>query len=138
MQWNGGKNCGFSEADKDKLYICQDEDESRPDAEAQIQDPDSLWHEVRRLTALRKEHPALLAFGGFSVIYAEKNKYPRTAETETVWVVLNPSDREITLEKEDITQIPEDAEAFYHIHEPAVYHSGRLCVPAQSATFFIR
>ena len=142
MQWNGGKNCGFSEADKDKLYICQDEDESRPDAEAQIQDPDSLWHEVRRLTALRKEHPALLAFGGFSVIYAEKNKYPfiyqRTAETETVWVVLNPSDREITLEKEDIPQIPEDAEAFYHIHEPAVYHSGRLCVPAQSATFFIR
>lgn len=156
MQWNHEKNAGFSEAEKEKLYICQDEEADRPLAEEQMQDEDSLWHEVKRLIALRKSHPALLSFGSFETIYVKKNAYPliykREADGEMIYVVLNPSGKDITLEKKEIREVMgaaidavadtatvmEEAALLYSVKKPAVWENGTLMIPAQSATFFLQ
>ncbi|MCX2732672.1 alpha-amylase family glycosyl hydrolase [Saccharopolyspora sp. NFXS83] len=59
MQWNDGPNAGFSSAPADDLYIPIDPSSDRPNVQAQREDPGSLLHFVRRLLALRKQHPEL-------------------------------------------------------------------------------
>ena len=60
MQWDDAlPNAGFSDAEPDQLYLPQDPDPHRPTVAAQLDDPHSLLHTVRRLLALRAAHPAL-------------------------------------------------------------------------------
>jgi maltose alpha-D-glucosyltransferase/alpha-amylase len=60
MQWDDAlANAGFSDAEPDLLYLPQDPDPHRPTVTAQLTDPSSLLHTVRRLLALRAAHPAL-------------------------------------------------------------------------------
>lgn len=93
MQWNHEKNNGFSTADADKLYIKMDDADDRPTAIDQIEDENSIYHEVKRLIALRKEHPALLADGSIEFL---TDSYPlaylrKAADgSETLLVVINP------------------------------------------------
>lgn len=143
MQWNEEKNAGFSAADKEQLYICQDETEDRPLVSVQMQDENSLWKEVQRLIAFRKKHPALLADGDFEPVFAVQNAYPlvykRSTEEETVYVVLNPSGKEVCLNHQ---QLPEETRKIlaagqicYSIHGQAVMQGNGVQVPAGSATF---
>ncbi len=63
IQWNDSPNAGFSSAPPAKLYAPLIADERfgyrRVNVAAQQADPDSLWHTVRRMIALRKAHRAL-------------------------------------------------------------------------------
>ena len=140
MQWDESKNAGFSEAEKEKLYICQDEASDRPCVSAQMQEENSLWHEVQRLITFRKEHPALLSFGIFEPVYVEKDKYPliykRTSEEECIYVVLNPSGETVNVDDDKITNVLKNAEMIYCVHEEASLTDGGLNIPAESATFF--
>ncbi len=62
MQWDAGPNAGFSDAPPDKLYAPVIAD--GPYAHTQVNlaaaqaDPDSLWHRLLHLVAVRKAHPA--------------------------------------------------------------------------------
>jgi maltose alpha-D-glucosyltransferase/alpha-amylase len=62
MQWNGGQNAGFSEAAPGQLYApvidAARYGYRQVNVEAQRADPGSLWNTLRRMIALRKEHPA--------------------------------------------------------------------------------
>ncbi len=102
MQWDGGVNAGFSAAPKHKLYIRQDESADRPTVQKQMEEKDSLYHEVQKLTALRQTHKALQSNGGITFVYAKENAYPmaymRDFEEEKILVVLNPSEREESFE----------------------------------------
>ncbi len=95
MQWDASVNAGFSLAGEEKLYIPLDPAPDRPTVKGQMEDPASLYHEVKELIAFRKGHPALRSRGGIEFIYAEKNAYPfayvRSAEDEKILVILNPS-----------------------------------------------
>jgi len=68
MQWTEGPNAGFSEADPARLYLpVVDDPAFGPQAvsvEAELRDPGSLLHWVRRLVALRRSHP-VFGLGGF-------------------------------------------------------------------------
>ena len=101
MQWDDSLNAGFGNSPKDMLYIRQDESSDRPTAAAQMRDKDSLWHEVKRLIALRKQHTALQSWGGIEIVCAEKNAYPlayiRHDGSEKLLIVLNPSDKFVEL-----------------------------------------
>lgn len=88
MQWNGGKNAGFSTADPDKLYIPIDPDPNRPTVEKQVRDRNSLLNFVRRVMALRKQHPELGTQAGVRVFHED---YPLTyLRGDRFLVTVNP------------------------------------------------
>lgn len=91
MQWNSGKNHGFSESDTP--YLPTDSRPGAPTVEAQLQDEGSLLHFVKKLIALHRNTPALWAEGGFEVLEAG---YPfvftREAEGRKLLIAINPSD----------------------------------------------
>ncbi len=62
MQWDAGPNAGFSSADPGTLYAKPIEDETfgyaKVNVAVQQVDPQSLWHTIRGMIAVRKAHPA--------------------------------------------------------------------------------
>ena len=62
MQWSDQVNGGFSESDVDMLYAPLIGDEvygiSSINVARQKQDPDSLFHQIRQMIEVRKQHPA--------------------------------------------------------------------------------
>ena len=63
MQWTGEENAGFSTAPAGQFYAPLINDArfgyQQVNVAAQITDPDSLWHTLQRLIALRKRMPVL-------------------------------------------------------------------------------
>lgn len=102
MQWDNSTNAGFSAAPEEKLYIPLDESADRPTAAAQMADENSLRSEIKRLIAIRQAHKALQSRGEIKFVYAEKNEYPlayiRSCEEESLLVVINPADRDVSFE----------------------------------------
>lgn len=96
MQWNTGKNAGFSTADDASLlYLPIDPDENRPSVEAQEGDPDSVLNNLRALIRLRADTPALGNDGSFEIVYALEETYPlvykRSDGHSSYYIVVNPS-----------------------------------------------
>ena len=134
MQWDGSVNAGFSNASAEKLYIQQDKGADRPTVETQKEDKDSLYHEIRKLIAVRREHEALLNRGEINFVYAKPNTYPlaytRSAEKEKILVVINPSGQKV--------QFPYDGklgEVLYQFGEAAESNGKVVSVAPQSAVF---
>lgn len=134
MQWDGSVNAGFSNASAEKLYIQQDKGADRPTVETQKEDKDSLYHEIRKLIAVRREHEALLNRGEINFVYAKPNTYPlaytRSAEKEKILVVINPSGQKV--------QFPYDGklgEVLYQFGEAAESNGKVVSVAPQSAAF---
>lgn len=137
MQWDANRlNDGFSAAPPQDLYIPMDTRPDRPTVAAQRRDPDSLWHTVQALIALRMAHPALQSEGRIEFLYCEKNAYPllyrRTADGETVLIALNPSSRPAQCPYKGALGTP-----IYRLGALPTLADGRLCVPAASAAFFL-
>lgn len=135
MQWDNSVNAGFSTASKEKLYIPMDESADRPTVKEQKAAADSLYHEVKRLIAIRMEHKALQSKGEIEFVYAEKNAYPfaylRSTQDEKILVVVNPADR--------ATVFPcgyELKECIYSFGEAMRVENGKMLVPATSAGFY--
>ncbi len=98
MQWSDKKNKGFSTAPAAKLYLPVDNEKDAPTVSRQEKDPDSLLSTVKQLISLRHNSKAFKADGNFTLLYAEKNKYPfiymRKSGAERFIVALNPSGNE--------------------------------------------
>jgi maltose alpha-D-glucosyltransferase/alpha-amylase len=98
MQWNSGKNLGFSTAPAEMLYLPIDPSQDAPRVEAQEKVEDSLLNRTRRLIRLKRSEPALAAYAEFVPLYARKGEYPfvyaRAKGKDTVIVILNPSGKE--------------------------------------------
>jgi maltose alpha-D-glucosyltransferase/alpha-amylase len=97
MQWDGGLNAGFSDVPPERLYAPPIDDERfgchRVNVAAQRADPESLWHALRRMMAIRKTH---LAFSRGSCDFVPlKNRavlaIVRAYEGETILAVHNLS-----------------------------------------------
>ena len=135
MQWDDTTNAGFSSAPASDLYITMDPGKDRPTAKAQMTDPDSLYHEVKKLIQIRQSSKALLSRGTIEFVYAEKNQYPlayvREAEGEKVLVIINPSDKE-----QSFPYSAELKDALYTIGGKAESKDGTITIAAQSAGFY--
>mgnify|MGYP002859607853 CR=1 FL=1 len=97
MQWNYGKNLGFSTADASALYLPIDPDANAPTVESEEKDNNSLLNKTRHLIALRHSEPALANYAEFVPLFAEDNAYPfvyaRANGDNVVIVMLNPAGR---------------------------------------------
>ena len=97
MQWDNSLNAGFSSGKVEDLYIPLDTAPDRPDAGSQMADKDSLWHEVKKLNALRMSNKALQNLSPVEFLSSgDKRKgsplaYKRGSGKGSVVVVLNPS-----------------------------------------------
>jgi maltose alpha-D-glucosyltransferase/alpha-amylase len=97
MQWKIGIKAGFSSADPKTFYLPLDPSPERPCVAAQENDPRSLLNKVRRLSALRRENPALGNDGVFLPLWSRNRGYPfiyerRHGENRAL-ILLNPSRR---------------------------------------------
>ena len=90
MQWNSGKNLGFSEGCQDNLYLPVDPAQDAPTVEAQERDPASLLNTVKAILALRQEQPDLQADANLEIIIGEKEQ-PLVYRRGGLLVALNPS-----------------------------------------------
>lgn len=99
MQWDKTANAGFSAARKDKMYIRLDESADRPDAASQMNDPASLWNEVKKLNELRMNNKALQSCAGIEFVsVGYPLVYKRKCAEQTVTVIINPADKPCTVE----------------------------------------
>jgi glycosidase len=104
MQWNSGKNLGFSTAASEKLYLPVDTAKNAPNVEAEEKDTNSLLNRTRRLIKLKHTEPALADYAEFIPLFAKENTYPfvyaRAKDKNVVLVMLNPSGKEASAEFE--------------------------------------
>ena len=134
MQWDSRLNAGFSEAAKEKLYIPLDPDIDRPTAEKQMADPNSVYHEVKKLIKIRQSVPVLQSEAKIEFLYCEEKAYPlvyrRTDGKESVLVVLNPSGRDVSFD-----YAGKLGEVIYQNGGELKSEAGKLYVPAAAAVF---
>ena len=91
MQWNQGKNLGFSDGRETDLYLPVDPAADAPTVAAQEGDPDSMLNTVKSLLELRHSHEDLQADAGFEVVYAEEGKVPFVYRRGSLLAAVNPS-----------------------------------------------
>lgn len=94
MQWNHGRNLGFSKANPSRLYLPVDPAKDAPTLADQKKDPASLWHLVKALIALRHSSRALGAQGRITLLHTD---YPtvflREFSKERFIVAVQPANR---------------------------------------------
>ena len=87
MQWDDGPNAGFS---SHTPWISVNPNYRSVNVQAQENDPDSVLNFYRKLTALRRESPALI-YGDFTRLKTKKNLfcYTREKDGEKYLVIIN-------------------------------------------------
>ncbi|HMB23969.1 MAG TPA: maltose alpha-D-glucosyltransferase, partial [Anaerolineales bacterium] len=98
MQWEAGPAAGFSEAPLQSLYAPVIESETynpqRVNVASRRADPDSLWHVIRKMIAIRQQH-STFGWGSFEWIDLSNNSiaaFQRTHSEETIFSIHNLSD----------------------------------------------
>ena len=97
MQWDNGKNLGFSEGRAEDLYLSVDPDPNGATVESQEADENSMLHHVRRLIALRHEYEALGNYSPFQVYSAEEGSRLFAYKRGEMLVAVNPGKEELEL-----------------------------------------
>lgn len=95
MQWNSGKNLGFSDAPPDMLYLPVDSASDAPTVEAQQNDKQSMLNTVRDLISLRHAHDDLKADGDFEVLHAVPGDPLFVYRRGALRIFVNPSLNEV-------------------------------------------
>ena len=86
MQWTAGSNAGFSSAEP---WLGVNPNYRQINADAELADPDSVYHHYRKLIALRHGHP-IVARGDFSMLLPQDEQvyaFTRRLDSEA-WLVL--------------------------------------------------
>lgn len=96
MQWNKGKNLGFSSADPKDIYLPVDMSEDAPNVEDAIKDPNSLIHLFRKLIELRNTYKDLGNVQNFELIHAVEHNKLVIYRRGQFYFICNPSSYEET------------------------------------------
>jgi len=135
MQWNTSLNAGFSSASQSELYIPLDTSKDRPDAQSQMADTGSLWHEVKKLIALRRQYKSLQNMSPVEFISHGENKsplaYKRSGGDETIFVALNPSSKAAEMKLSSA----EKMRIIYTVGKESTLDNGIIKIPATSGIF---
>lgn len=129
MQWDNSKNCGFSTAEEQKLYVPQDSSADRPTVLEQENDKSSLWNEIRNLIQFRNNNPALQSYGEIDFLQiGYPLVYKRSFQNQSITVIINPADRKCCVE------IPE-GKIVYSTGGSGIYTHGTYIVDGGTALF---
>ncbi len=90
MQWDGGKNLGFSQADADAIYLPVDPDPGNATVAAQEADPDSMLNHIRQVLRVRQAYPDLGNYASFAPVYAKEGKRGFMYSRGNMLVAVNP------------------------------------------------
>ena len=93
MQWNDSPSAGFTKVQPFAPLLSGDYSPKQVNVADQMADPYSLFHAIRRMVAIRKEHPAF-GCGNFEPVDAGTNAiaaYQRTYGNETMLILNNLS-----------------------------------------------
>jgi trehalose synthase len=106
MQWENAANAGFSQASAESLFSPVIDDEAfgseRVNVASQRHDPDSLWNTIRKMIAIRREHPAF-GRGKFEWLDMDNDHiaaFKRTYRDESVIAIHNLSSATHTISLE--------------------------------------
>ena len=100
MQWDASENAGFSTA---KPWIKVNPNYTEINAEAELADPNSIFHYYKKLIGLRKEYDVIVD-GSFDLVFAEDKNifaYSRETENEKLVVICNFYGEEVSYEVEE-------------------------------------
>ncbi|RSX51319.1 alpha-amylase [Bifidobacterium goeldii] len=121
MQWDHTANLGFSTASAENLYLPVDPAADAPTVDDRMNDPDSLWHTIQSLLALRHAAPALHADAGFEPIVASADTkafvYRRRAQNDAasdvshnsasdVIIAVNPATTAARIDRSSADNLP--------------------------------
>ena len=95
MQWNSGKNLGFSESDEP--YLPVDKSADAPTVENQRDDPDSIYKVVTDLIALRHKYTDLRGNGELEFM-TEEGQIPFAYRRGSLVMYFNPLDKKYEFE----------------------------------------
>ena len=122
MQWNAGKNLGFSEGAGEDLYLPVESDALHT-VQAQEFDRDSMLSHVKKLIALRHQEPELQNYSPFEVYAAEGRLF--AYKRGELLIAMNPG------AEEELCELDRAYTPIYTFGEPAMVGS-TLHLPAQS------
>jgi glucan 1,6-alpha-glucosidase len=131
MQWSAEENAGFT---KGKPWLRVNPNYRTINAEAQVNDPDSVYACYRELISLRKKHP-VFADGRYALLLPENEElfaYTRTNAEEELLVVCNfyghmlqnPLDAEVSDMRLLISDYPDCRETL-RPYEARIYYRTR-------------
>ncbi len=104
MQWNEEKNHGFSTSDAP--YLPTDNRPDAPTVEKQKDDPHSLLNFTKFIVNLHKDEKALSPDADFEVVRAGyPYAFTRSADGNTIYVAINPSQYAYTLENLGVQEV---------------------------------
>jgi maltose alpha-D-glucosyltransferase/alpha-amylase len=89
MQWRGGKNLGFSSADRP--YLPVDPAPDAPTVVSEEENPVSLLNTLKNILTLRHNHEALNAQPNLEILYARKGGLPFIYKRGSLIMAVNPS-----------------------------------------------
>ena len=127
MQWNSGKNKGFSQADPEQLYLPVDVESDAPNVQAQEEDENSLLNFTRQLIAFRHSRKELRSDVPMTVYSAEKGSRLFAWKRDGLLLAVNPGTQPLQLTL-DGAYTP-----VYAIGEPSCSEN-TLTLPPQSFT----
>lgn len=114
MQWNTKKNYGFSEAEKEKLYISQDPAKDAPTVEQQEKDAHSLYAVTKEVIALRHAYKDFAADSSFQVIHADKKVF--LYQRGSLVCAVNASKKDVSVSKDILS----NRQVIYAINDASV------------------
>ncbi len=126
MQWNRGKNRGFSDGKPEDLYLPVDPAEDAPCVAEQAAEEDSLLSETKRLIKLRHRYEALQADAPFEALTADPSR-PFVYRRGSLILAVNPGPRTLSWADPRVKA----GGILYRIGEAGAEDS-RLILPAQS------
>ena len=97
MQWNNGKNMGFSKGNPSLLYLPVDSSPDAPNVEQEDNDSDSLLSTVKQLLSLRKANEDLQSDCPLEIIYAKDGILPFVYRRGHHIMAVNPSSHDMVL-----------------------------------------
>ncbi len=97
MQWDDGKNAGFSDADAECLYLPVEKGAGAPNVKEQEERKGSLLLTVKDILAVRKKYADFEEHANFELLSAEKDRRSFAYRRGNMVMLCNPSGKEETI-----------------------------------------